>query len=111
MQAMRKLFLVVIGLVILVHSMSLYALPVSVETPVDQNDIEMTQELPGDQEQLYAYDALMPSVQIAQAAVLFYLREVVVEQEPVIHHHWAPETIANRYLDLLFPRIISPNAP
>ena len=110
MQALRKLFLLMIGMVILVHSMSLYAVPMG-QTVSEQDDVEMSQELPGDEEQMYAYDALMPSVQIAQAAVLFYLREVVVEQEPEIYHHQPEEVIANRYLDLLFPRIISPNAP
>ena len=76
-----------------------------------QENTEMTEELPGDDEQVYAYDAVVPSLQIAQSAVLFYLHEVVSEQEPVVHFHRTQETISNRYLDLLFPRIISPNAP
>ena len=110
MQALRKFFLLIIGMVILVHSMSLYAVPAP-QTLSAPDDMEMSQEFPGDEEQLYAYDALMPSVQIAQTAVLFYLREVVVEQEPELHHHQTEEIFTNRYLDLLFPRIISPNAP
>ena len=111
MQLTRKLFLLTINLVLLIHSVSIYT--VSGATFMDQSkdNTEMTEELPGDDEQVVAYDAVVPSLQIAQSAVLFYLHEVVSEQEPVFHYHRTQETISNRYLDLLFPRIISPNAP
>ncbi len=110
MQPLRRLLLLTLGLVLLVHSISIYTVSGAV-IKQGQENIEMTEELPGDDEQVVAYDAVVPSVQIAQSAVLFYLHEVVSEQPPVVHYYRTQETINNRYLDLLFPRIISPNAP
>ncbi len=105
----RRSVLMLAGLVILIHSASLYAVQTS--TSEIQIDTELTEESQEDTEHVYAYDAVVPAIQYVHPFGWIYLGEVVVDNAPDFQDT-TPEGICHHgYLETLFPRIISPNAP
>jgi len=95
---------------VLLHSVSVYAAP---ERLVEESpdSIEMTQDEDGQDLQLKAYDALIPSVQGMTPLVWFFIHEVVLITEAEFHELPEPVKPENRFLKILFPLIIGPNAP
>lgn len=81
------------------------------ETSMEATSIETTHDTDQQQFQLKAFDALIPTFQVMAPMVLYLINEVVVLSETRYLEHPAPIDFENRYLELLFPLIISPNAP
>ena len=74
-----KFLLTLVSLIVLLHSISLYTLPVS--DLADQESAEMTQDDDRQGFQLQAYEALIPAVQGMAPLVLHFLSEVVLLNE------------------------------
>ncbi len=91
------------------YSVSLYTLPIS--DLADQESAEMTQDDENQVFQLQAYDALIPAVQGMAPLVLYFLSEVVLLKESEYQEMPSKASYENQYLEVLFPLIISPNAP
>ena len=105
----HKFLLTVISLVVLFHSISLYASPTSaLEKCIS---IEMTEDVDHQETQVRAYDALIPAVQGMAPLVWHFLNEVVLLSEAEYQEMPFQTSDENRYLETLFPLIISPNAP
>jgi len=104
-----KFLLTLVSLIVLLHSISLYTLPVS--DLADQESAEMTQDDDRQGFQLQAYEALIPAVQGMAPLVLYFLSEVVLLNESEYQEMPSKVSYENRYLEVLFPLIISPNAP
>lgn len=109
MNGFRKTILTLAGLVIFIHSISLYAVPVpDIEISVDT---EMTEEHSNEALVIHAFDAVVPAIQYVHPFGWIYLGEVVIDHEPEFKDY-APEGYSHHgYLEVLFPKIISPNAP
>ena len=93
----------------LLHSVSIYALPTDVTD--GQTSIEATDELDDQQVQLQAYDALIPSFQGMAPMVLYLIHEVVLLEECDYQDHPVQLDYQDQFRKVLFPFIISPNAP
>lgn len=109
MNGFRRLILTLTGLVVFLHGISLYALPSASE--FQEADMEMSEETSEQTAQVYAYDAVVPVVQFTLPHIWYCLGEIVevsVSEFPVYH---SLEAVTGRFFDLLFPHIISPNAP
>jgi hypothetical protein len=98
-----------LSLTVLLHSVSIYAMPMEVTD--DVTSLETTHDTEQPVTLLKALDALIPSIQAMAPIVLYFIHEVVLLNEhqylelPVSNGH------ENQYLEILFPLIISPNAP
>lgn len=106
---LNKSILTLISLTVLVHSMSLYAAPPPSGEKLDQ--IELSGDLDDQKLQVRIYDALIPTFLGMAPMVLYFIQDIVLLGEtdyqikPVAPHY------ENRFLEILFPLIISPNAP
>jgi len=100
--------LTLISLMMLFHSVSLYAAPTSAS---EACTIEMTEDADHQETQLQAYDALIPAAQGMAPLVLHFLNELVLFSEAECQETTVQVFFENRYLGVLFPLIISPNAP
>ena len=109
MQLINKSILTIISLAVLLHSISLYT--VSEAELCQPETIEMTQGDDGEELQLQAYDALIPSIQGMTPLVLYFINEVVLITEAEFHETPVQLQPENRLLKILFPLIIGPNAP
>ena len=109
MDGLRRLTLILTGLVIFLHGISLYALPVAADHHLE--DTEMTEETSEQSAHIYAFDAVVPVVQYISPHIWHYLGEVVVLTVAEFPHYTHLEAIPGSFFDLLFPHIISPNAP
>ena len=61
--------------------------------------------------QLQSYDALIPTFQSMTPTVLYFIQEVVLLSEAEYQEIPVPRLFENQFLEVLFPLIISPNAP
>ena len=105
----KRSLLTLISLIVLLHSMSIYAV-----TAVDDDgklQVEQAQDTDSQEPQLQAYDALIPTFQGMAPLVLYFIHEVVLISEPEYLVVQAPDYHENHCREVLFPRIISPNAP
>lgn len=109
MNTFRKLILTLVGLLVFLHSVSLYALPVTPDYQVQET--EMTEEKGEETSHLYSFDALVPAVQYIQSHIWHYVGEVVVVTQADFEYFVDLDAISGGSLELLFPHIISPNAP
>lgn len=109
MNGLRRFLLTTAGMIIFLHSVSIYAVPVSLQD--NSQSVEMTEESPEVITKLYTYDAVVPAIQYVHPLGWHYLGEVVVITEQVFHDLTPIIVCQNGYLETLFPRIISPNAP
>jgi hypothetical protein len=105
----HKFILTLISLMVLFHSISLYAVPKS--DSEECNSIEMTEDVDHQETQIQAYEALIPTVQGMAPLVWHFLNEVVLLSEAEYQEMPFQASDENRYLETLFPLIISPNAP
>jgi hypothetical protein len=71
----------------------------------------MTQDHNSQELQPQAYDALIPSFQGMAPLVLYYIHEVVLLTEAEYHEIPLRPQPEKGFLEILFPLIISPNAP
>lgn len=108
-QLINKSILTIISLTVLLHSISLYS--VYEEEYCQTEAIEMTQGDDSEELQLQAYDALIPSIQGMTPLVLYFIHEVVLITEAEFHEIPVRLQPENRFLKILFPLIIGPNAP
>ena len=109
MQLINKSILTIISLTVLLHSVSHYA--VYEDGSYQPEAIEMTQGDDSEELQLQAYDALIPSIQGMTTLVLYFIHEVVLITEAEFHEIPVQLRPENRFLKILFPLIIGPNAP
>ena len=109
MHQFDKYLLAMLSIVVLLHSVSLYSLPV--ESTDIQTSVEATHDIDDQQVQLKAYDALIPSFQGIAPMVLYYIHEVVLLNESDYQEFPVQVDYQNQFLEVLFPLIISPNAP
>ncbi len=91
------------------HSISLYSLPD--EGTSDNTAIETSHESGDQLLPLKAYDALIPSFQGMAPMVLYFIHEVVLLSEFEFKELPVHTGSENQFLKILFPLIISPNAP
>ena len=105
---LNKSILTLISLTVLVHSMTIYATPSAQDETVQ---VETTADVEHQELQLQAYDALIPTFQSMAPMVLYYIHEVVLLSEAEYQELPAPDQPENHFLEVLFPLIISPNAP
>ena len=82
-----------------------------VETAEEPTSIETTHDTDQQVLALKAFDALIPTFQVMAPMVLYFIHEVVLLSESRYQEYPAPIDFANQYLEILFPLIISPNAP
>ena len=109
LQRFNNFILVSISVLMLFHSMSLYAVPVAdIEEEVQT---EQAQDIDDEQQLLKTYDALIPTFQGMTPLVLYFIQEVVLLSESEYQEIQVPNHYQNHLLEVLFPRIISPNAP
>ncbi|GJM28635.1 MAG: hypothetical protein DHS20C17_12700 [Cyclobacteriaceae bacterium] len=109
MQPINKFILTLISLIVFLHSVSLYTVPE--KQPEEAASIEMTQDDNRQEIQIQAYDALIPSIQGVTPLVWYFIHEVVLLTEAVYHEMPVRTQPENRFLEILFPLIISPNGP
>ena len=109
LQRFNNIILASISLIMLFHSMSLYAVPASERAEVVQT--EQAQDVDDEEQVLQTYDALIPTVQGMTPLVLYFIHEVVLLSESKYQEAQIPNYYQNHLLEVLFPRIISPNAP
>ena len=109
MQLINRSLLTIISLTVLLHSISVYT--VSEAELCHPEGIEMTQGNDGEELQLKAYDALIPSIQGMTPLVLYFIHEVVLITEAEFQEIPVQLQPENRFLQILFPLIIGPNAP
>ena len=109
MQPVSKYILTLLSLTVLLHSVSLYAMPV--EVTEEPTSVETTHDTGQQVLQLKTFDALIPTFQVMAPMVLYFIHEVVLLSESQYLEHPAPIDYENQYLEMLFPLIISPNAP
>lgn len=105
----HKSILTLISLMMLFHGVSLYAAPTSASEAC--TSIEMTEDVDHQDTQLQAYDALIPAAQGMAPLVLHFLNELVLFSEAEYQEITVQVFFENRFLGVLFPLIISPNAP
>lgn len=104
-----KYLLAILSMVMLLHSVSLYSLPTG--SSDESTAIETSHDLDDQEVQLQAYDALIPNAQGVASMVLYLIHEVVLLHE---YNYQAPPVqldYQNQFREVLFPFIISPNAP
>jgi len=106
---LQRILLTTISLVVLLHSISLYSLPTM--DPEEVSSVEMAEDVDHQDFQLKSYDALIPTFQGTAPLALYFLTEVQLLSEE--QYQEAPFQISyeDRYLEILFPLIIGPNAP
>ncbi len=105
----HKSILTLITLMMLFHSISLYAAPKSASEECASK--EMNEDVDHQETRLQVYDALIPAAQGMAPLVLHFLSELVLFGEAEYQEIPVPVFFENRYLGVLFPLIISPNAP
>jgi hypothetical protein len=108
-ETFNKSILTLISLIVLFHSMSIYAAQTTVAEEISQ--VEATQEAEDQGLQLRAYDALIPTFHSMAPLVLYLIHEVVLLSEAKYQEMPSPNYYENHFLNVLFPLIISPNAP
>ena len=104
-----KYLLAILSVVMLLHSVSLYALPTEITD--EQTSIEATDEFDDQQVQIQAYDALIPNFQGMAPIVLYLIHEVVLLEVCDYQEHPVQLDYQDQFRKVLFPFIISPNAP
>lgn len=110
MRRISKSILTILSLPVLLYSISIYSLPAEVTEEV--NSIETaTQEAEHQTAQLQAFDALIPSFPGMAPMVLYFIHEVVLLSEAEYQERPVKVDYENRFLEILFPLIIGPNAP
>ena len=105
----NNIILAAISLIMLFHSMSLYA--VSAPDREESVKTEQAQDVDDEEQLLQTYDALIPTFQGMTPLVLYFINEVVLLSECEYQETQIPNYYQNHLLEVLFPRIISPNAP
>jgi len=106
---LSKSILTLMSLIVLLHSVSIYAMPM--EVAEDVTSLETTHDTDQPVTLLKALDALIPSFQAMAPVVLYFIHEVVLLNEHQYREHTVSDGHENQYLEILFPLIISPNAP
>lgn len=109
MRRINKYILTWLSLTVLMHSISWYSLPA--EVAVDDTAIETSHDSGEQLMPLKAYDALIPSIQGMAPMVLYFIHEVVLLSEFEYKEVPVHNDFENQFLKILFPLIISPNAP
>jgi hypothetical protein len=105
----HKVLLTLVSLVVLLHSVSLYSLSSSNHEEMDA--VEMTEDVEHQEIVVEAFEALIPSFHCMAPLALYFLNNVVLLSEAEYQERQMPDIYEHRYLDILFPLIISPNAP
>ncbi len=109
MTGLNRLILLIAGALMVYQSTAIYAVNLPEATVL--NDIELSEESSDDQLKLSAYEAVVPVVQDVQSSVRYLLGEVVVITKPTFQQYFGDTENIPGNLHLLFPKIISPNAP
>lgn len=109
MRRISKSILTILSLPVLLYSISMYSLPA--EVTGEASSIEATQEAEHQTVQLQAFDALIPSFLGMAPMVLYFIHEVVLLSEAEYQEQPVKVDYENRFLEILFPLIIGPNAP
>ena len=109
MQQLSKYILNLLSITVLLHSISVYAMPV--EVTEEPTSIETTHNTDQQVIQLQSYDALVPGFQVMAPMVLYFIHEVVILGEHQYLEYQVTDDHENQYLEILFPLIIGPNAP
>ena len=109
LQRFNKFIFASIGLIVLLHGMTLYAVQAAdadITAPQEQ-----TQDVDEEEQLLQVYEALIPTFQGMSPLVLYFINEVALLSESEFQEITVPDLYQNHLLQVLFPRIISPNAP
>ena len=109
LQRFNKFILASIGLVMLLHGISLYAVQ-GADADLAAAE-EQAQDVDDEEQLLQVYEALIPTLQGMTPLVLYFINEVVLLSESEFQEIIEPDLYQNHLLQVLFPRIISPNAP